>query len=81
MKKKDLAYSFEQLVGFLLKMAEVERVGNDMFHYKNAQIILTPKGIDPLFHMSRCYMELRGNTADCDAFYKQFLLQYMTMGG
>ncbi len=81
MQKKDLAYSFEQLVKFLKDMPNVERIEANVFQYNDARITLTPKEERGAFNTPRCYMELRGDTNDYTAFYKQFLLKYMTMGG
>ncbi len=88
---KDFAYSKKQLHVFLLQAEQVIAWGNDEYSYKNACIFLEEQSqlteieehmyTKKLLPIVRCAMYLFGDPCDIDAFYKDFLIQHMTMGG
>ncbi len=92
MIKKDLAYSIDEIMGFLSKIEHVTQEDEHVYSYKSAKILLeahtnknevramqTEKSVlaQPI---DRCYMYLSGSEEDYNEFYKIFLVNNLTMG-
>ncbi len=88
MISKDLAYSSEQVRDFLAQMKDVFYIQENLYRYKNAEISLSEEKLNhgnnrivTKFALPRSYMNLSGNNEDINEFYKNFMINHMTMGG
>ncbi len=76
-----IAHPIELLREFLADMEDVVKVSNDIYSFKNARISLSPASKHPFLNVQRTKINIKGDDGDCVEFYKNLLMNYLTMGG